>query len=80
MNEAELTKIIRIQAKIIKQQAVIDAVDKYQAHAWDNALSIASECAALIDWFGAPKSNSPFTAEYMKLRDEADRLRKEIES
>lgn len=75
-----LTDIVRIQARVIKQQAIINAVDDYQAFAEDNALSIASECASLIEWFGAPKSNSPFTAQYMKLRDEADRLRKETES
>jgi hypothetical protein len=87
MNSSELTEseikrltdMVRIQARIIKQQAIINAVDDYQAFAEDNALSIASECAALIEWFGAPKSNSPFTAQYMKLRDEADRLRKETE-
>jgi len=88
MNSSELTEseikrltdMVRIQARIIKQQAIINAVDDYQAFAQDNALAIASECAALIEWFGAPKSNSPFTAQYMKLRDEADRLRKETES
>jgi hypothetical protein len=86
MNETERTdpeiqrlmEIVRIQAKIIKRQAVIDAIDKYQAHAQKNALSIASECAALIQWFGAPKSNSPFTDEYMALREKADKLMREV--
>jgi regulator of protease activity HflC (stomatin/prohibitin superfamily) len=53
-------------------------MDAYKAHAANQFQQIADEAAAMMQRFGATPSTYPATAEFLRLRDIADTLRREV--
>lgn len=62
-----------------KRKAAIAAMNAYKAHAASRWQEIADEAAWMLEKFGANPDNYPATAKYLALRNEADRLRKEVQ-
>jgi cell division septum initiation protein DivIVA len=84
MNETEslLARIASLEAELAghhKRRAAIEAADAYKAHAAAHAQEIASEAASICQWIGAKPESVPFVSEFIRLRNEADRLRKEVQ-
>jgi hypothetical protein len=63
-----------------KRKAALDAIEEYQLYAATNAVVIANDAVALLKASGHSAWAYPELSRYIQLRDEADRLRKEIES
>jgi cytosine/adenosine deaminase-related metal-dependent hydrolase len=83
MNETESlrARIASLEAEISslhKRRAAIEAMEAYKAHAATHAQEIADEAEDLLDQSGKNPAHFPRTAEYLRLRNEADRLRKEV--
>lgn len=66
-------------ASHFKRRAAIEAMEAYKAHASTHAQEIADEASWMLDKFLANPNSYPVTAEYLRLRNEADRLRKEVQ-
>lgn len=84
MNETEKlhARIASLEAELaahFKRRAAIEAMEAYKAHAASFAQEIASEAASLSRWIGAKPESVPFVSEFIRLRNEADRLRKEVQ-
>ena len=84
MNETESLRerIASLEAEITshyKRHAAIEAMEAYKAHASTHAQEIASEAASMCQWIGAKPESVPFVSEFIRLRNEADRLRKEVQ-
>jgi regulator of protease activity HflC (stomatin/prohibitin superfamily) len=62
-----------------KRKAALAAMDAYKAHASNQFQQIADEAAAMMQRFGAVPSTYPATAEFLRLRDIADTLRREVQ-
>jgi regulator of protease activity HflC (stomatin/prohibitin superfamily) len=62
-----------------KRKAAIAAMDAYKAYAANQFQQIADEAAAMMQRFGATPSTYPATAEFLRLRDIADTLRREVQ-
>lgn len=62
-----------------KRKAALDAIEEYQLYAATNAVVIANDAAILLKASGHSAWVYPELSRYILLRDEADRLRKEIE-
>lgn len=62
-----------------KRKAAIAAMNAYKAHAANRSQQIADEAAAMMQRFGAASSTYPATAEFLRLRDIADTMRKEVQ-
>ncbi len=83
MNETEsfLARIASLEAELAvthKRRAAIEAMEAYKAYATVHAQEIAEEAADLIQIHTSPHL-FPCTAEFLDLRNKADRLRKEIQ-
>jgi hypothetical protein len=63
-----------------KRKAALDAIEEYQLYAATNAVVIANDAVALLKMSDHDAWIYPELSRYIQLRDEADRLRKEIES
>ena len=84
MNETESlrARIASLEAEITslhKRRAAIEAMEAYKTHATTHAQEIAGESSGMLDKFLANPNSYPVTAKYLALRNEADRLRKEIQ-
>jgi len=84
MNETESlrARIASLEAELashFKRRAAIEAMEAYKAHATTHAQEIADEAAAMHCRYMASDESYPRTAEYLALRNEADRLRKEVQ-
>ena len=62
-----------------KRKAAIDAMTTYLDYAANQAQEIADEAAAMMIRFGAHPVAYPIVSKYLALRNEADRLRKEVQ-
>jgi hypothetical protein len=62
-----------------KRKAALDAIEEYQLYAATNAVVIANDAVTLLKASGHSAWVYPELSRYTQLRDEADRLRKEIE-
>lgn len=62
-----------------KRKAAIAAMNAYISYAKNYAQQIANEAAAMHVRYMAPDETYEHTAEYLALRSEADRLRKEVQ-
>ena len=83
MNETESlhARIASLEAELAahyKRRAAIEAIEAYKAHASTHALAISCEAASICQWIGAKPESVPFVFEFIRLRLEADRLRKEV--
>ena len=84
MNETESlrARIASLEAELAghhKRRAAIEAMDAYKSHASSFAQEIASEAASMCQWVGAKPESVPFVSEFIRLRSNADRLRKEVQ-
>ena len=85
MNETEslLARIASLEAELAthhKHRAAIEAMEAYKAHATAHAQEIADESAGMMRrLFRDPHFAYPATAEFLELRNKADRLRKEAQ-
>lgn len=62
-----------------KRRAALAAIDVYKAYADTNAQEIANEAVAMMCRFNAYADTYPIVAKFLALRNEADRLRKEVQ-
>jgi len=62
-----------------KRRAAIEAVDAYKDYATTHAQEIANEAVGMFSGQAPHGYLFPHTAEYLRLRNEADRLRKEVQ-
>ncbi len=62
-----------------KRKAAIAAMNAYISYAKKNAQEIANESAAMHVRYMASDETYEYTAEYLRRRNEADRLRKEVQ-
>lgn len=62
-----------------KRKAAIAAMNAYISYASNYAQQIANESAAMHVRYMASDETYEHTAEYLRLRSEADRLRKEVQ-
>ena len=62
-----------------KRKLAFAAMDAYKAHAANRSQQIADEAAAMMQRFGAVPSTYPATAEFLRLRDIADAMRREVQ-
>ena len=84
MNETESlrARVASLEAELAathKRRAAIEAMEAYKAHASSLAREIASEAASMCQWIGAKPESVPFVSEFIRLRNEADRMRKEVQ-
>ena len=85
MNETESlrARVALLEAEVAayyKRRAAIEAMDAYKAHASTHAQEIAGESAEMMRrLFRDPHFAYPHTAEFLELRNKADRLRKEVQ-
>ena len=85
MNETESlrARVASLEAELAathKRRAAIEAMDAYKTHATTHAQEIADESAGMMRrLFRDPHFAYPATAEFLELRNEADRLRKEVQ-
>ena len=62
-----------------KRRAAIEAAEAYKAYATTHAQEIADEAVGLYAGQAAHGYLFPHTAEFLRLRNIADRLRKEVQ-
>lgn len=62
-----------------KRKVALDAIEEYHMYAASNAVVIANDAVTLLKASGHSAWVYPELSHYIYLRDEADRLRKEIE-
>ena len=90
MNETESlrARIASLEAELAvthKRRAAIEAADAYKAYAATHAQEIADEGAQALDLYDkaingmCSPSDFPKLAKYLELRNESDRLRKEVQ-
>lgn len=61
------------------RKSAIAAMNAYISYAKNCAQQIANESAAMLIRYMASDETYEHTAEYLRLRNEADRLRKEVQ-
>ena len=85
MNETKSlrARITSLEAELAvthKRRAAIEAMVAYKAYAAVHHQDIADESAGMMRrLFRDPHFAYPHTAEFLRLRNEADRLRKEVQ-
>ena len=82
MNETESlrARVASLEAEIashFKRRAAINAMEAYKTYATTHAQEIADEAVGLYAGQAAHGYLFPHAAEYLRLRNEADRLRKD---
>ena len=85
MNETESlrARIASLEAELAvthKRRAAIEAMEAYKDYATAHAQEIADESAGMMRrLFRDPHFAYPHTAEFLELRNKADRLRTEVQ-
>jgi hypothetical protein len=61
-----------------KRKAALDAIERCQQYAKDNATTIANDAAMLLAFTKQSGWIYPELSKYMELRDKADKLMREV--
>jgi hypothetical protein len=61
-----------------KRKAALDAIDRYRKYAADNAVTIANNAVSLFRASEDERGDYPELAEYMRLRNHADEMVREV--
>ena len=61
-----------------KRKMALDAIDRYRKYAADNAVTIANDAASLFRASEDERGDYPELSEYVRLRNHADALVREV--